>query len=1168
MQVLNMEVERQGQGGSTRITALGPGLNAVCGNRGSGKTTLLRWLRAALTPLSHRAHPAAELAPGQMQVRHQNRDWLVRRELPGAHAATRVMQQATHAWQSDSTASGAEMVSQLERAALDLLLAIPSGSGALERLWETARQLHLDAVEEPHNGADHERLLARQRELSGELRSLEGLAATREGLLDRRRALEADLERVRREIRTHRPGYLDSDERRRLEQRLANYQTESQAVRSEIAELEAAIARLRKEIHVLESQPVVSTAAAPLNYRQRLTELDAQLARWRQTLGEIRDHRQRLDTSATDAQLDRQLGEQLSPIPHADPRLALRTLEAHIAEARRNFDQILDGYDRQRDGYLDGHQDLPATLRVMQKELHEICQQLSRHESLSATREIKDQSLQLARCESELRLSIERLIAERGDLLREIATAYQLSVDQVAIAYDNACRCTDHPRLEDWLLTQRLSSAPQRHYQDQPQYQEMVDEVARLEQRHKQALAQLEEIQRHYRDVDTRLRRLGFTPEVAPVSGRSEADVLRDLDLIDEDLRRLETRDRLRVELSDVNRQLERLGTGYTVGQTLRSVFRGHWQALGGDTCVAAAAADAHNRPLIAYHRLNGAHDPVHYQTLEEVALRLAIADQLSSRGAHLPVMLDETLDALPPQLRRIAVRHLAHTAQHARRQIVVLTDSDQVEQAVRDERGLTVPVVHAGREPVEKAYDVNRQLLAVANDLEADKWSEPEWLGGRAYARPSHEQGKRRFVLTERSRVEDVPSIDRTTASRLNLLGIARVEHLLDANPVALADDLHMSGISGATVEDWQAEARLLIAHPHLRPFDARVLVGAGVLYPRQLSQLHPSDLYDRVESFLGTERGRQIMRSGTSYELSRLTAWLASAKSGAAPHRDRQRHDADLAAERSRAQYDREQRLRRFDRDARSGREAREGRNVRDEHNVRDARSGREGRVRSERPTPTRFDAAHDSQPRAAAHLFAGHGEQLEDAADSGIVERRRPEGSRKRRRQTTEPAATAGSTADRRHPDAARLRFYLELSSPIVDAPSIGNRMAERLNELEIVTVEDLLAADADTLATEIGNRRISAGTVRDWQNQARLVCRIPNLRGHDAQLLVACHVTTPENLARMQPGQLLTQVLEVVRSSEGPRILRGSQEPDLAEITDWIQWAGQSRALMAA
>ncbi len=144
----------------------------------------------------------------------------------------------------------------------------------------------------------------------------------------------------------------------------------------------------------------------------------------------------------------------------------------------------------------------------------------------------------------------------------------------------------------------------------------------------------------------------------------------------------------------------------------------------------------------------------------------------------------------------------------------------------------------------------------------------------------------------------------------------------------------------------------------------------------------------------------------------------------------------------------------------------------------------------------------------------------------------------------------------------------KFYLELDSPVVDAPSIGPRMADRLAEAGIETVAELLAADPQELAQQLDYRRADAERIAAWQSQASLVCRIPNLRGHDAQLLVACKITTPDALVEKSPEDVLELVTVVVESKEGQRILRGSSEPDLQEVTDWLAWASANRQLNAA
>lgn len=145
---------------------------------------------------------------------------------------------------------------------------------------------------------------------------------------------------------------------------------------------------------------------------------------------------------------------------------------------------------------------------------------------------------------------------------------------------------------------------------------------------------------------------------------------------------------------------------------------------------------------------------------------------------------------------------------------------------------------------------------------------------------------------------------------------------------------------------------------------------------------------------------------------------------------------------------------------------------------------------------------------------------------------------------------------------------LRFYLQRSDDVVDAPSIGPRMASRLNDVGVYTVDDLLQSDAASVAETMAHRRVDEDTVVAWQQQATLVCRIPMLRGHDAQFLVAAGMTTAEEVMSANATALFKDVDAIANSNEGKRIARGGSLPDLDEVNQWIHYANQSRELVAA
>ncbi len=135
-------------------------------------------------------------------------------------------------------------------------------------------------------------------------------------------------------------------------------------------------------------------------------------------------------------------------------------------------------------------------------------------------------------------------------------------------------------------------------------------------------------------------------------------------------------------------------------------------------------------------------------------------------------------------------------------------------------------------------------------------------------------------------------------------------------------------------------------------------------------------------------------------------------------------------------------------------------------------------------------------------------------------------------------------------------AGLRFYLDASQPVEKAPSIGPKSASQLERIGVKTVGDLLDQPAATIAAKLNQKHMDTTIVRGWQQQARLVCEVPKLRGHDAQLLVACSVGTRRDLAEAHAGDLHRAVEAFAQSPSGLRILRDSAAPDLKEVQEWI------------
>ncbi len=169
--------------------------------------------------------------------------------------------------------------------------------------------------------------------------------------------------------------------------------------------------------------------------------------------------------------------------------------------------------------------------------------------------------------------------------------------------------------------------------------------------------------------------------------------------------------------------------------------------------------------------------------------------------------------------------------------------------------------------------------------------------------------------------------------------------------------------------------------------------------------------------------------------------------------------------------------------------------------------------------------------------------------------------------RRTDTAEPTPPAPSEA-RRESAAGALKFHLNSDSPVEDAPSIGPKTARRFEAIGIRTVRQLIDCEPEQTASRLRASFIDADVVERWQRQATLVCRVPRLRGHDAQMLVGCGIYDAEALARSQAEKLFDDVEDFLATAEGEKTLRGAQRPDLAEVEDWIAAAHQARALQSA
>jgi predicted flap endonuclease-1-like 5' DNA nuclease len=150
-------------------------------------------------------------------------------------------------------------------------------------------------------------------------------------------------------------------------------------------------------------------------------------------------------------------------------------------------------------------------------------------------------------------------------------------------------------------------------------------------------------------------------------------------------------------------------------------------------------------------------------------------------------------------------------------------------------------------------------------------------------------------------------------------------------------------------------------------------------------------------------------------------------------------------------------------------------------------------------------------------------------------------------------------------RANPAAPQDRPRLELSDDVERAPSIGPKTAERLQTCGVRTIGDLLSREAVALSKQLGGGWNSPSVILDWQDQARLVLEMPNLRAEQARILTGSGYRTAAAVAEAQPEDLLQDIASFLKGPDGKRAVRGEYTPTMRDMTAWIGWAKQASAV---
>ena len=1138
MHLTHLTIDGFGMLSDMSLPNLSNGLNVFHGANGAGKTTILQFLRGIfcgfgdarrmrLIPPLKSSHAGGSIGVTYRDarysvirhLRHDDNDALAinhthghSEDVPGLRKAIRNLDRDLFYTLFAVGSSESHAIAPLVR--LALRDGIPLQNSTRPATWVNDRVEQLRTERED---------LFRGTPPHGRLQELE----------QRRQQLDAEIQ----ELTAARQRVQDtwSQHVEPLQERVTQLQleinwlhAELQAAQSELDAVEDRLWSRRTEVVREERQVERPAPASTAGWVDELHAIDAQIVHLQQVLKDLAESRKQLshkaaalagiDAPEVETFLERQ-------------RASIQTVEQQTQHLGLIEQTLAAASEQQSCICAQLQNDIGQTLLSVRQQLYLICQELSRQQGVHAQVLINTQRASVDQCEREVLNQIQQLRLRRDALLFHPARTASETLQHRTRHEAAYCGCEEHSTFVNGLPRSVVATAP------------LMDVVV-TERTHEVSAARPGDTERA-QQLRARRLQLWSQWQTAQSNWCAAQQELATLMLQPREFAEDQSLQRCRYEYTIVEQQLADAREQWQSLAMLQCVLQGTQKAIQEETCspvIEHASGLLKRLTLGRYPRFHfeaesqqllvvnesGQRLPAHALsrgTLDQaaLALRLVLWNYYVERGMCLPLVLDDVLNDSDEQRLQVAVEILTEFGATGQ-QILFFTCQEHLANLFAEE-GATVRDLPGSTRRTIATSDLataiapvlaNRELppdvvaAAATNEITAAK----EITAVTETIEPIEEAVAE---YSPRNRTQpDAPywlqadsplmNVPSLSAQMVRRLGSLGVRHVADLVDLdPEATDIPLDSLQISATTLRQWQA------------ECRLLTCVPDLTGRDAQVLvlvgimSPAEL---AEAHVDSLVQRLVRVRQESAEHVTLT-WLSHQTNWP---------DADSVRQWTRA--------------------------------ARQARSFRSAREWSATPRRHRLLSTSD-QPRRSTAESGHHNSNRVAAVDI-------PERISRR----SEPPRMSLVTVESMDAANRELRFFLNLDSPIVDAPSIGPKMARRLEKIGVCLVSDLLNREADLIAEKLDHSRTNSETVRTWQLQSSLMCAVPEMRGHDVQILVACDVVSAKELAAFSPAELFAIVGPFVATKEGQRLLRSSKVPDLQEVTDWISYANHSRTVKAA